>query len=524
MKNVFKKLTLISTFLLLMGFALHTSRAQDPRVDYGWKFTNYTTPVLWWDIYANSFFAIPPTDSSGLTAPFDLLFYNLGFKTVLAANGNCYGLSLQAIVMMKDGGNLGYCCPVNFYGGSGTTGPSDPKLARVINIMHGRQMTTSSLQEIFDQFLDGHSNMASFGVSAIKTRLAKEGPCIVSITKSLSPSDGGHSMIAYKVDGAPGSEKIWVLDPNRIWADSITNGQRNWYTGNNNFIQISGPGGNHWSFDMADTVLGFGSWTNSDGEGNLMGMSAMAQSVPGRVPTSFGLAVGDLLEKIFISNSDGGVGATIVQVKNGEGKQLFKNETTKEVDWDNATGMRTMMPFFPSNGDGKKIPFEMYYNMSGSLRDAEVTFTTGSKGITLAIGDNPGFITFKTNDADVRVTMEVHDIGGSSPSVIVKDVSKPLSCDIEMLVAMPRPEGTNRIFSVNDVELLPANAGTTFKVEHANYVSFESPSKDPAFLNIRQESKVQSENFTSSPIPVMPQQATMIDMRQWVQKKLVTGK
>jgi hypothetical protein len=516
-----KKILVVCIFNL--AFLILNSSAQDPRKDYGWAFTNYTTPILFWDIYANSFFAIPPTDSSGLTAPLDLLFYNLGFKTVLAANGNCFGLSLQAIVMNKDGGNLGYCCPVNFYGGSGTTGPSDPKLARVINIMHGRQMTTSSLQEIFDQFLDGHSNMASYGVSHIKTLLTQEGPCIVSITKSLSPSDGGHSMIAYKVDGPAGSEKIWVIDPNRIWADSITNGQRNWYTSNSNFIQISGAGGNQWSFDMADTVLGFGAWTNSDGEGNLIGMSAVAQSVPGRVPTSFGLAVGDLLERVFISNNDGGHGATIVQVRNSEGKQLFKNETTKELDWNPATGMRTMMPFFPSNGNGKIIPFEIYYNLKGNLRDAEVTFTTGSKGVTLAVGDNPGFITFKTEEADVRVTLEVHGIGSSSPSVTVKEVSKPLACDLELLVAMPRPTGTNRIFSLNALRLLPGDT-TSMTVEHANYATLSSHSTDPVFLEIRQESKSSDHNFVSLPIPLIAHDALKVDMRQWVQKKLVTGK
>ncbi len=518
-----RKIIVIFVLFFNFQFLIFNSSAQDPRVDYGWAFTNYTTPVLFWDIYANSFFAIPPTDSSGLTAPFDLLFYNLGFKTVLAANGNCFGLALQGIVMNKDGGNLGYCCPVNFYGGSGTTGPSDSKLARVVNIMHGRQMTTSALQSFFDQFLDGHSNMASYGVSYIKTLLAQEGPCIVSITKSLSPSDGGHSMTAYKVDGPAGSEKIWVLDPNRIWADSITNGQRNWYTSNSNFIQISGGGGNKWSFDMADTVLGFGSWTNLDGEGHLTGLSAMAQSVPGRVPTSFGLAVGDLLEKVFMSNSDGGEGGTIVQVKNAEGKRLFIDEATKEVDWDRATGMRTMMPFFPSNGDGKKIPFEIYYNMQGSLRDAEITFTTGSKGITLAVGDNPGFITFKTEEANARVTLEVHGIGTNSPSVNVKEVSKPLTCDVELIVAMPRPTGTNRVFSMNDLQLRP-NDPTSISVEHANYATLSGRSNDAVYLGIRQESLSAEHNFVSLPIPVIPHDAVKVDMRQWVQKKLVTGK
>ena len=272
---------------------------------------------------------------------------------------------------------------------------------------------------------------------------------------------------------------------------------------------------------MADTVLGFGSWTNGDGEGHLTGLSAMSQSVPGRVPTSFGLALGDLLEKVFISNLDGGEGGSVLQIKNSEGKRLFKNVATKEVDWDHATGLRTMMPFFPSNGSGKKIPFESYYNMQGSLTDAEVTFTTGSKGITLAVGDNPGFITFTTEEPNVQVTLTVNGIGSNSPSVSIKEASKPVRGTIELLVAMPRPRGTNRIFAARDITF---STGMTFRAEHANYLTLDGPSGDAAFLEIRQESQTASENFVSMPIPVIPQQATKVDMRQWVQKKLVTGK
>src|SRR5579864_4213692 len=119
--------------------------AQPAPETYGWSIVNFTTPVYSWDIYRNSMIGIPP-DSSGITAPFDLVFYNAAFKSALSAAGNCYGLSLMSLVMNKDGGQLGYCCPTNFYGGSGSTGPTDTKLTRAINIMHGHQVTLACIQ------------------------------------------------------------------------------------------------------------------------------------------------------------------------------------------------------------------------------------------------------------------------------------------------------------------------------------------------------------------------------------------
>jgi hypothetical protein len=146
----------------------------------------------------------------------------------------------------------------------------------------------------------------------------------------------------------------------------------------------------------------------------------MAQSVPGRVPTSFGLAVGDLLEKVFMSNSDGGEGGTIVQVKNAEGKRLFMNEATKEVDWDHATGLRTMMPFFPSNGDGKKIPFEVYYICRDAARQRSPS-RPARKGSHLPSA-TIGIYHIQDEEANAKVTLAVHGIGTNSPSVNVKEV------------------------------------------------------------------------------------------------------
>jgi hypothetical protein len=113
-----KKIILIA--LVISVIHLGSLRAQDGPEKYGWGFRNFATATFSWDVFRNTMFGIPQ-DSSGLTAPFDLLFYDQCFKTKLAGGsggGNCFGLSLMAIIMNNDGGQLGYCCPQNFYGGS----------------------------------------------------------------------------------------------------------------------------------------------------------------------------------------------------------------------------------------------------------------------------------------------------------------------------------------------------------------------------------------------------------------------
>src|SRR5947207_2722262 len=131
-------------FIVIVVLIAVKVSAQNEPEKYGWSFRNFGTPIFYWDIFRNAMFAIPQ-DSSGLTAPFDLLFYNEVFKEKLAGGagggGNCYGLSLLSIIMNKEGGHLGYCCPTNFYGGLSGVGPTDPKLTRAINIMHGHQVT-----------------------------------------------------------------------------------------------------------------------------------------------------------------------------------------------------------------------------------------------------------------------------------------------------------------------------------------------------------------------------------------------
>lgn len=314
-----RKLMLIMLVAVVLALNFPSnSIAQHPAETYGWGFRNFVDSAFSWDIFRNSFFGVPADpDLSWATATFDRLFYEQVFETKLpdpAGNGtgagNCFGLSLLSLMMNKYGGYYGYCAPPIFYRGDTTKcggmtnpcdGPTDPQLRRVINIMHGRQLSLAAIESYFDQARNGHSQIASNGVTLAQQTLAKEGPCLVSITKEENPTDGsgGHTMLAYAVTnlGPAGHFRIWVVDPNRIWVNPRPT-DRGWYTSNQNYIDCNGP---TWRFRMGEDAAS--DWPTSPGHGHLVILSPSALGLPGRVPSSLGLAVGELLNKLLLSGS-----------------------------------------------------------------------------------------------------------------------------------------------------------------------------------------------------------------------------
>jgi hypothetical protein len=305
-----KEIKMKIIFPVIIGFIISAVnlKAQHPAEIYGWAFDNFSDTLYNWDIYCHTFFGIPSDESSTwFTATFDKVYFELAFETELptTGGGNCFGLSLLSLMMNKYGGYYGYCAPpISHITSLDPNGvPLDTQLKRAINIMHGRQLSLAAIQMYIDQAAGGHSQNATYGVSLAKQNIAKEGPVLVCITKELLPDKGGHTMIAYKVtDHGPGKHRIWLVDPNRIWADtSATN--RGWYMGDSNYINVDGT---NWTFRMAGKLT---DWpTNDDdevaggslGEGHLVIMPISVVGPPGRTPTSMGLSVLSILTKIII--------------------------------------------------------------------------------------------------------------------------------------------------------------------------------------------------------------------------------
>ena len=297
-------------YLISIVYFLHLSNvwAQHPAEVYGWAFDNFSDNLFTWDMYCHTFFGVPSDESSTwLTATFDKIFFELAYETELptTGGGNCFGLSLLSLMMNKYGGYYGFCAPPSSQGSSVDVNgaPTNTLLKRAINIMHGRQLSLVAILMYIEQASGGHSQNATYGVNLAKENIGKEGPVVVCITKELIPSEGGHTMIAYDVtDHGPGKHKIWVVDPNRQWANPSAD-HRGWYEGNLNFINVDGS---NWTFMMAGNLT---TWpTNDDdevaggslGEGHLVIMPISVVGPPGRTPSSMGLSVLSILSKIII--------------------------------------------------------------------------------------------------------------------------------------------------------------------------------------------------------------------------------
>lgn len=300
---------MISGLLLIVATGACHAQNPDPgaAARYGWGFRNFADTVFSWDVYSHSFFGVP-LDSDGvwLSATFDKLFYEQAFRKTLpnphddgVGIGNCYGISLLSLMVNKFGGYYGFCGPTSAYQGdttwAGGRGPDDPALRRLVNIMHGRQLSLASIETYLDQSMNGHSQNCANAVQLARQAIAKEGPCIISITKTTNPvSGGGHSLIAYGVsDDGAGHAKIWVVDPNRLWAVPSSR-DRGWYQGDSNYVQCDLGG--DWHFTMADGEV----WPTGT-HGHLIIIPLSLIGPPGRVPSSLGLAVTALLNKFYLS-------------------------------------------------------------------------------------------------------------------------------------------------------------------------------------------------------------------------------
>jgi hypothetical protein len=311
MRNVRIGVRLIVLGLLLVsGGERGRSQNPDPGAAerYGWGFRNFADTVFSWDVYSHSFFGVP-LDSDGvwLSATFDKLFYEQAFRKTLpnpdddgVGIGNCYGISLMSLMVNKFGGYYGYCAPTSTYRGdttwSGGKGPNDLMLHRIINVMHGRQLSLASIETYLDQAMSGHSQNCNYAAQLARQAIAKEGPCVISITPTTNPvGGGGHSLIAYGVsDDGAGHAKIWVVDPNRLWAVPSSR-DRGWYQGDSNYVECN-LGSGDWHFVMKGGEL----WP-TDSHGHLIIIPLSLIGPPGRVPSSLGLAVGELLSKFFLS-------------------------------------------------------------------------------------------------------------------------------------------------------------------------------------------------------------------------------
>lgn len=183
-----------------------------------------------WKLYHDTYLGISETDL------LDIAFFEI-FKKC-AKDGNCGGMSHLALALFKYGGYMGFCSPATFYEkyfpddvGTEIKAPADVELHRAINILQARQFGSRSVMHVIDLAEAGNTNDAELAYKTIEEHLAKGDYCGLSIAKNTLGTDGGHTVVPYKVEddppSHPGKKVIHIYDPNYPYNDDPTHYNEN---------------------------------------------------------------------------------------------------------------------------------------------------------------------------------------------------------------------------------------------------------------------------------------------------------
>jgi hypothetical protein len=374
---------------------------------------NFNDATFSWDLYRDTFIGIPPSEDPWSSA-FDVLFYEQVYKSKLSADGNCFGMSLLNLMIQKNGGYMGYCAPVTQYSGDPISGmgPTDPMLRRAINVMHGHQVNLPTVQFLLDIFAKHFNRDGAYAFDQFNYWQSTGDLTLVSITSGLNPSDGGHTLIAYRaVDLGGGNKKIFVLDPNRTWGNPA---DQAWYTSESNFIQIT----NHaWSFDLGGTT---GTWSGDPGSGGNIVITPASVSGPlSRSPSSLGdTVIGSLLNTLLLTGDN----PRIEQVTDGQGKQLYK-PGTMEIDTDPATGMTDMLPWFLSDQSkpSHQVAGVLLFQLGASHGQLRISVSAGPGGYTLSSLGGRTIVAVTANNGTGTDTLTIRNPGSSDASVVLEN-------------------------------------------------------------------------------------------------------
>ncbi len=408
MKNFVKTSDRIRIGLFLAGMVIGSQAgAQHWTADNGWAFRNFDTAEFSWELYRDTFIGIPPTRDPAASG-FDVLFYDYVYKSELGANGNCYGMSLTALLILEKGGHLGFCAPCAQYSGdlsATAAGPTDPRLYRAINQMHGHQVNLPSLKQYLEIIALAKNRDGLFAFEQAQYYALRDDPVLVSITKSLSPIDGGHTMaVISALDFGVNDKRIYLYDPNRSWYDPAS---QSWYTGGSNYIRIKSD--RSWEFVMA----GGTTWSGNPSSGGNIIITPISLAGPrARTPSSMGLNALTFINEFFIYGS----GSDLEQVTNSQGKRLFK-PGTKEIDTDPATGLLNIVPFYPSD-QGAPYDFSIYYQLDNPGGELDVQVRNRG-GYRLDIAGMLSHLRLEAIGGEGSDIFRIRDMGTASPSLIL---------------------------------------------------------------------------------------------------------
>lgn len=463
----------VPVLLAALLLAPAPGRAQfNPQTD-AWRFGN-SSPTFDWDLFRESYIGVGPVRDP-VAYPFDVLLYDQVYMGYLSGQGVCYGMSVLSLLLAKHGGYLGVCAPASQYSGVGA--PSSAQVARAINIVHGYQLNIPTLESIVTTFAAGKNADGAYAWTQMAGYQAAGETTVVSITKTLNPGDGGHTLIGYKAtDEGGGVKRIWVWDPNRVYGGGGTT----WYEGPTaaNFITVTG---NAWSFDMGGYT-----WSGGPGGGgNIIITPLSAAGARTRTPSSMGDAiVGRLITELILSGAD----AEVEQVTDGYGKRLYR-PGTQEFDTDPATGMRNTAPLLAREvtKPGKAVPRVLYVmgDHGGSL---EVKVRAGSGGYALHLAGNTSVATVRARGGAGADVLRFTQPGTRVPGVTLRNERGASRLGVE-ITQVVRPREAVRALRALDLAV-PTGAAVEVSLPSADgglQVRSEAPQLDVAIELATQE-------------------------------------
>ncbi|MGO4293680.1 hypothetical protein [Chitinophaga sp. RAB17] len=335
----------IRLLLIPLAFMAMPATAQDTNWirNNTWYFDNFVQEEVSWNVFREAFIGV----SAERSADFDGLFYDALFKSAIVKDGHCFGMNALALLLLKNGGHLGFCYPPCLYPGRiftnpgmkpsiDTLGPADPVLKRAIQIVHGNQINHGFLSFLLDVLNSPFSRDGSYAFSQAQYYISKNDPVTISLTKEFSPQDsGGHSLIGYATEEVGGKKRIYVYDSNRSFYKPGAEGH-DFYTNRKNYVEISGQ---DWQYEKDPGVIWKG---NPKSGGHLIIIPISIAGRKDRLPQSLLLEGSYSLNTIFIFGD-----VTLMQATDIRRRHRYLNDKGTFLETREQYRLRNFLPFTP---------------------------------------------------------------------------------------------------------------------------------------------------------------------------------
>jgi hypothetical protein len=194
------------------------------REQHFWRFDNFKTETLTREQYAATFRDVDHAESTWdkIRNPFDTAYYELAYKSV-AANGNCFGHSLESLYALAD--RSVFIAPLHQHAGTAADAAdanpqnilAGPKA--IINEKHGYQLGASAIRSVIGQLtnLDAIRPMQVF--ANVEQLLMRRNWPVLSMVDMGRGS--GHAVVPYRTERRPDKTcRIYVADPNVVWRET----------------------------------------------------------------------------------------------------------------------------------------------------------------------------------------------------------------------------------------------------------------------------------------------------------------